>query len=394
MSRQLTARRLAALKAGPRQYDVLDGTVPGLMLRVNLDGSKRWTLRYRHGRRQRRMVLGRFPGVGLSKAREKARRELAKVDDGQDPAASKRERREADTFADLAKLYIAQWAQPRKKSWKDDSRMLESEVLPHLGHRIAREITRRDVRELVEDTARLGHPIMANRVRALLSKVFAFGIGQDIVDVNPVSGVPRPGVERARDRVLSDDEIRRFWRALDAQPLPMCAFYRLRLITAQRGGEVAGMRWADVDLDSGWWVIPSEFSKNKMRHAVPLTAPALEILRALRASAQKDTVFVGARSKRLRAAALREAAEKKAKMFDFVPHDLRRTAATRMGSAGIPRDVIGYVLNHAEPGVTKVYDRASRDAEKRVALEAWARELTRILEDKPQPADVLPFARA
>jgi len=395
MSSTLMARTAATLKARARQYDVPDSDVPGLALRVNLDGSKTWTVRYRHGRRQRRMKIGHYPGMGLAAARKRARTELRKVDDGVDPAALKRERRNAETVGDLAKLYIAEYAKPRKRSWKDDDRMLEAEVLPQWAHRPAREITRRDVRALVDEIARHGFPIMANRVRALLSKLFAFAIGQDIVDANPVTGVPRPGVERARDRVLTDDEIRTFWTALDAQPLAMRAFYRLRLITAQRGGEVANMRWADVDLAGGWWTIPAADSKNGLAHRVPLTAPALELLTALRAAARKDATFVleGARSKRLRAAALRAAADEGAKLHDFQPHDLRRTAATGMASAGVPRFVIGRVLNHADAGVTAVYDRASYDSEKRTALETWARRLAAILADE-RPADVIPFARA
>ena len=195
---------------------------------------------------------------------------------------------------------------------------------------------------------------------------------------------------------MTDDEIKRFWTALDAQPLAMRAFYRLRLVTAQRGGEVANMRWADVDLPAGWWTIPAADSKNKMAHRVPLTAPALDLLMALRAAARPDATFVleGARSKRLRAAALRAAADEGAKLHDFQPHDLRRTAATLMGRAGISRDVIGYILNHAESGVTRVYDRASRDPEKRTALEAWARRLTAILADEQPASNVAPFARA
>ncbi len=294
------------------------------------------------------------------------------------------------TFADLAEKYLTEHARPRKRSWKDDHRLLRREVLPHWRHRAANEIERRDARELVQAVALRGVPIAANRLRALLHKVYAFAIEQEIVETNPITHVPRPGVERRRDRVLSAEEIRTVWAKLDDEAPPMAAAFRLRLITAQRGGEVHNMRWADVDLEAGWWTIPAEQSKNGLPHRVPLTACALTLLRALQETMQPHAVHVlaGARGKRQQS----EAAARLT-IPDFRGHDLRRTAASAMASAGVPRLVIAKVLNHAERDVTAVYDRHGYDAEKRKALETWARTLTAILANKRQVANVVPIER-
>ena len=237
----------------------------------------------------------------------------------------------------------------------------------------------RDVRTLLETIAERPAPIMANRVLALIRKIFNVGIARDVVEFNPCAQIERPGKERQRDRVLTDEEIRTFWTKLGQEPAEIAAAFRLRLVTAQRGGEVFEMRWGDVDLADRWWRIPGSDTKNGLPHRVPLIDLAIDILIALRSRVPKDTpastyVLAGARGKRQRSEA-----SARVGLADFRGHDLRRTAASRMASAGVPRLVIGKVLNHAERGVTAVYDRHSYDAEKREALDTWCRHLNAIL---------------
>jgi len=244
--------------------------------------------------------------------------------------------------------------------------------------------------------------VLANRVVALLSKMFTFAIDAEIVDASPMARFKRPTKEQARDRVLTEDEIRTFWTATETLDAPMRAFWRLRLLTAQRSVEVNTMKWADVDLDGGWWTIPATVAKNGLSHRVPLSGSALTILTDLRtlldAELQarrdagkdaKEPVYIldGARGKRQQSEAAAEFG-----IDDFHGHDLRRTAASLMASAGCARLVIGKVLNHSEHGITKVYDRHSYDPEKKIALDTWARTLDSILNAKP--GTVLPFAKA
>jgi len=265
-------------------------------------------------------------------------------------------------------------------------------------------IRRKDVRELLDGIVDRGAPVLANRVLALVRKIFNFGIGEEWVEANPAHRMGLPSAEQSRTRVLTPDELRAVWAWLERptaddaddterrhRTLAQAAL-KLRLILAQRGGEVIAMRWADVDLTTGWWTIPAEDSKNKMPHRVPLTAPAIKIVKALQTEAADDAVyaFAGIRAPRHRRGAL-EGLE----VADLRPHDFRRTAATMMASAGVSRLVIAKVLNHAEKGITAVYDRASYDAEKRAALEGWAQTLTAIVTQKPQRgADVVALTNA
>ncbi len=381
-SQTLTARFIDGVKPGPARREYFDRHARGLALRVSPTGGKSWVLLYRYHRRLRRWTIGRYPTLSLAEARELARAGLRDVERGQDPAQAKRDANQAVTFAELADRYITEHARPRKRTWKNDERVLRRHVLPHWRHWTAREIQRRDARELIQAMALRGATIGANRLRALLHKVFNFAIEHEIVETNPVTHVPRPGVERRRDRVLTADEIRVLWASLDGEVPPIAAAFRLRLITAQRGGEVHNMRWADVDLESAWWTIPGEHAKNGLPHRVPLTDPACEILSGLRTAKTSDTVYVLGEARRKRQ---RAEAQSRVGLADFRGHDLRRTAASMMAGAGVNRIVIGKILNHAEPGVTAVYDRHSYDAEKRAALETWARTLTAILQRKTPP---------
>lgn len=405
MTVKMDARSVAKIKPQAQRMEYFDADCAGLALRVTPAGAKSWVLLYRVAKRLRRWTIGSYPTIGLASARDKARTALRKVPDGIDPALKKKERREAGSFGELADWYVEEYAKPRKRTWRDDRRLLNNEVLPTWKHRPARDITRADVRELIEAVASRPAPILANRLRALLHRLFEWAIEQEHVDGNPVAHVRRPGVEKQRDRVLTEDEIRTLWQALDKQEPHMAAAFKLRLITAQRGGEVADMRWQDVDLDGGWWTIPGERAKNGLPHRVPLTPMAVEIIKALKPVDPKPTrgkkttgsesdpvkkapvyVLAGARGKRQRSEAAATFG-----LENFIGHDLRRTAASMMAAGGVSRFIIGRVLNHVERGVTSVYDRHSYDPEKQAALTWWDAKLTAILANKG--GKVLPFAK-
>ena len=380
--KDLTVRTLV-VDAG--QVDYWDTGQRGFGVRVSAHGRKTWVLRYRVDGRQRRLTLGTFPSLSLAMARAAARSALGQVADGQDPATAKQVVYRAGTFRELADLYLEKHAKKRKRSWRDDERLLNVELVPVLGAIRAKSVTRSQIRELVDAIAERGAPIVANRTLALVRKIFNFGLDQEFegLEGNPCHRVTPPGVEQRRDRVLTPDEIARVWTALDSEQDTISAVVRLRLLTAQRGAEVLSMRWQEVDVGEGWWTIPAERSKNGLPHRVPLSPPVVEILTDLPKTSSgwvfpspvvedKPVQFTAKAMGRIRARS----------GVDFVGHDLRRTAASMMASDGVNRIVIGKILNHAEPCVTAVYDRHSYDAEKRQVLDAWGRRVSEILGKK------------
>lgn len=413
---KLTIRKIESLKPSPgRQVEYWDAGRVGFGLRVSPNGGKTWVLRYRHNRLQRRFKLGIYPAMTLADARLLADSSRSTVDKGGDPFADRARDKTAKTFKDLAAEYIERHAKPKKKTWREDQRNLDEDLLPKWRHLRPSEIKRADVRERIEAVVDRGSPVHANRVLALIRKIFNFAIERDWLEYNPCHMVKRPGKERPRDRVLTPDEIRRFWAATEVEPPPIRAAFRLRLLTAQRGGEILNMRWRDVDLETRWWVIPGEFAKNGLSHRVPQNAQAVSILEELRDWLERriEEINVLRAKKHLEPKVFsdwvfpsrwyadeplewtRKATGRLKDLsdLDFRPHDLRRTAASLMTSTGISRVVVQKILNHVETGVTAVYDRYSYDNEKRVALEAWGRQVEAIVAGEQAASKVLAFSR-
>lgn len=375
------------------RYVVRDGTVRGLELRINPDGVKTWTLRYRNiAREQRRLKLGVYPRLTLSKARETANRLLRDVDAGHDPQAAREAVRaqaaqaKKDSIDALCADYLERHAKIRKRTWRADQHKIDRVILPAWKGRPVTAITRRDCRELVQAIADRGAPIQANRVAALLSRVFRFAVDEETIPANIAAQLPKPGVEvTARpegDREVKpydDDEIRTIWAATARQPLAVRALYRLGLITGQRPGEVGDLAWSEID--GAWWTIPAHRAKNGRSHRVYLTALARKELALV---PQHDAlVFAGYRGKR-QLAALNTEVFAEVRRREMPRHAMRDTVATRLDDAGVAVENISRVLNHAVGlRVTAGYNAYSYDAEKRRALETWARALERIVTAKP-----------
>jgi integrase len=384
----LTASWVASVKPPVTgQVDYFDTKYPHVGLRVSYGGRKAWVVLYRAGGRVRRYTLGMYPTLSLAEAQQQAHAVRHAVALGGDPAQHKHDTRHSPTVAQLVADYLDSYAKVHKKSWRADQQCFTRDILPRWGHRTAAELTRRDILTLLDTLVARGAPIQANRTLGLLRKLFNWAISRDLLTHNPCLQVPPPGKEHQRARILTDAELRRLWTICAVDPLG--PLFQLQLLTSSRIGEVRQMRWEDVDREAGWWTIPAHLTKNGLAHRVPLTAWAVDLLHGLQL-ADPGAGWVFASGKRRQRpwsypyvyARFRALCDQAA-LSDLTPHDLRRTAASGMASLGIPRLVIGKVLNHAEPGVTRVYDRHSYDGEKRHALEAWARHVRHVVTGEP-----------
>jgi len=372
----LTDRKLQSLKTERQQEDYWDKNLQGFGVRVTRRGRKSFIVMYQNRGKKRRMTLGTHPVISLADAKVKAKAVLFDAAQGNDPQSKKQVQKKAVTFEQLAEEYLERHAKVKKRGWREDARILESDLLPAWEGKKAMKIKRRDVIDVLDRIVERGSPIMANRTRALVSKIFNFGIGRDLVEHNPCIGASRPGKEKQRDRVLSEDEIRSLWQALGEEDPVMAGTFKLRLLTAQRGIEVLSMRWENIDGD--WWTIPATVTKNGFAHRVFLAPESLELLADLRRlTGASPWVFESPRGKRGHITAVQKAKARISRRagVDFVAHDLRRTAASNMTSMGIPRLVVSKILNHVESGITAVYDRHSYDPEKREAMLKWGKYL-------------------
>jgi integrase len=398
---RLTIKTTEGIKLpdGKRDHIVFDDDIPGFGIRLREGGSRTWIYQYRIGSKQRRMVLGAAKSVPIALARENAGKLEAKVKLGGDPAMDKDiARRNVDnTFAALAEQYL----EARKSEWRPRTAYeLKRHFRKHAKplHRMPiTSIGQRDVAILLGNIATQSGHVASNRVRATLNTFFGWLIRQGIkLPEGNVVAYTDTREERSRDRVLSDTELKAIWAAcLDDHH---GAVIKLLMLTAQRRDEIAGLRWDELHDDQ--IVLPAERTKNNRSHLVPLSEPAKAILSKFTRTNRKhvfgrdDTGYQGVPKAQPKLVARIAAAHGKA-LPRWTPHDLRRTAATRMAELGVQPHVIEAVLNHVsghKSGVAGIYNRATYDKEKREALNLWAAHLMAVIEGKR--STVVPLKRA
>lgn len=431
-----TDKFIASQKPKEKEYWVREGQ--GFAIRVLPSGEKVWYYIYTFEGRKRYMRLkdGGYPDVSLADAREAFDIAKVKVKNGIDPLAEKEQAKEAvrkaPTVSVLVNDYIERHAKRFKRSWAKDEQILNRDVIPVWGNRKAASITKGNVIHLLEGIVNRNAPAMANNTFQIVRKMFNWAVEKDILQHTPCAGVKLPSPKLSRERVLSEDEIKTFWKSLDRTDLNMSLdskrALKLILVTAQRPGEVIGMHTNEIDGE--WWTIPSERAKNGKTHRVYLTGLAREIItesidqiKAIRKipaeseyngyifpTPHKDkdkplgdtalAVAVGrnltfpvtdSKGKPLYDKDGNPATENRLGIEHFTPHDLRRTAATFMAKAGEMDEVIDAVLNHAKQGVIKVYNQYRYDREKQQALETWERKIRSITTGKK--GKVVPMTR-
>jgi integrase len=401
----LKVRTIEAAKGRAKPYKLVDGD--GLQLRVAPDGCKTWLVRYSVGGTERQYTLpapyGEAAGcIGLEAARAEARTIRALAASGVDYRSKLADEREAERQAREAmerrltvRKLFDQWAAvelaKRKDGGAETRRGLEKDVLAALGERAAESITRADVMQVLDGVTARGANRLANRLLAELRQMFGFALVREAVKADPTAGIKKRdvgGTDTERDRTLSEDEIRALPAALAASGLSPRTVHAIwaMLATCCRIGELARARLADIDLERGLWTIPdtkngkphtvflSDFARRHMAALVALSGDGPWLLAAADgkgpACPKSITKQIGDRQRgRQKAKRTSKTASLRLAGGAWVPHDLRRTGATRMGEMRVHDAVIEKCLNHTEPNkVKRTYQRAVREEEQR---EAW-----------------------
>jgi integrase len=352
------------LESGVTDRIIFDDDVPGFGIRMRASGARTWIFQYKIGGRTRRLVLGQVSAIKLAKARDIAGELHAKVRLGGDPASEKREKvqRALNTFGSLAERFLEQYrARPRSKD--DVSRHVRKYAAP-LHTMPVDAITLRDVADFLTRIDKASGATTTNRVRATLSACFSWAMREGLALSNPVAGT-NTREERPRDRVLSNDELRRVWNAAGDDTYG--TIIKLLILTGQRRGEISELPWSEIDFTAGVVNLSAERTKNKRPHVVPLAPTARALLE--RWPRTGDSVF------RFTAWSFYKAPlDDRSGVSDWVVHDIRRTVATGMADIGIQPHIIEAVLNHVsghKGGVAGIYNRANYAAEKAAALARW-----------------------
>ncbi len=384
------------------QRDYWDSELPRFFLRVFPSGGRTWNVRFTVGgirgvkKGQRRLKsIGDCDTMTCSAARIEARKILGLADNGIDPTAKPEVpevQPDAPTFGDLVekfKNYAKEFK--RTSSLINDMRMIEHDLKPWMGRR-ASDISKRDVIALRDDICARGSRIASNRTVVLISSIFNNALEDELVESNPAHKVKKLGMERPRTRALDDAEIQKLWKALDAQPLKIAAFFKLGLLTGQRAREILQIPVKEIEFAKAQWTIPAERNKGKRDHIVPLGPTAIKLIEDLIKSNKPDHPYLFPSHTTSPAPineykswmdAVRDASGLNAPEGDparFVYHDLRRTLTTIMTREGFATQFLtDRITNHAKEGVGgKHYNMHDYLKEKRkalVALDKWLAEL-------------------
>jgi integrase len=390
---RLTVKAVEAMRPATDRREIPDDYMAGLYLVIQPSGARSWAVRYRHQGVSRKHTLGSYPAIDLKAARGLAGKALRAVAEGRDPGREKILARsaKADSVEHIVEEFLERHVRrsTRPRTAQEYERLLRQHVLPHWRGRMVHEITRRDVLNALDRVVDRGAPIVANRVLAVVRKFFNWCVARDIIVTSPCVGVKAPTVERSRDRVLSDEELRLVWKAADKAGYPFGPLVQMLALTGQRRDEVAKIKWEELDFEQRLWTLPRERVKADRSHEVPLSDAALGVLNAVPRHTDSPLVFtvngasaVSGYSK----AKYRLDALLPADMPSWRLHDLRRTCATGLAKLGVPVHVTEAVLNHKSgkiSGIAAVYNRHDYKDEKIQALEAWGRHLDMLVSGKP-----------
>jgi integrase len=362
----LTDLAVRKLKTKQGQVDHFDSSYPGFHIRVSHTGRKAMGHYFRLGTALKRMTFGLYPEMSLEAGHDAWRKARDDVRAGRDPRGSNGSQ---DGFRHVFEEWLKR-DQAQNRSARDVAAKLERHVLPYWEHRKITDITKRDGLEVLDRIVDRGLGTQARRVHAHLRRLFRWAVERDILAVSPMAGVPKPGADVERDRTLSDNELACVWRAAEKDGYPYGGAVKLLILTGARREEISQLKFSEIVGDEIH--LSGERTKNGEAHIIPLSKPALDVLKAAPRIAGSEFVFTmggrpinswGRAKKRLDAA-----------IAPWRIHDLRRSTATGLQKLQVALTVTEAILGHtsgSRAGVIGIYQRHDYADEKRAALEAW-----------------------
>lgn len=348
-----------------------DDEIKGLGVRVFPSGQKTFVLSCFINGKHRIKKLERYGRITLKEARDKAQDCFSDLRHGLDPFDKKIIKENTFTVADLGKEYINRYAKRNKKTWSEDRRRIDSYIVPAFGSKSVIDVVRKDVTFLFESIGK-NHPYEANRIKALISKIFNFAIDEGLVPegfINPASRI-RKFKEEKRDRWIQPGELPRLAEEIQKEEniFVQCAIW-LYLLTGCRKNEILSAKWEQVNFEREELRLP--VTKSGRVHYVPLSRPAMEMLQSLPRIEGNPYILPGRR----RGKPLVNISKpwirirKAAGMDDVRLHDLRRSVGSWMASAGVSLHIIGKILNHQDVKTTEIYARLQEDSTRKALNE-------------------------
>jgi len=394
----LNDKLLKNIKPTIKRYEIADSG--GLSIRVSPNNSITFQYRFRIEGKQFRMDFGSYPDISLAEARELHRLARNEVTLGKNPIEEKRERalldKQAITVADLVDEFMAKEIRGRLKRKRPDyaDSILRNQIIPTLGPKKAKDVSRRDIIDLLEKIVSRGAPVMANRTGSLTKQMFSFAQARGWIEASPCTNITKSsigGSEKPRDTFLSYKQIWQFWNGLAkanfSESLKICL--KILLATGQRRGEIILGEWAHISFEKGRWTIPASLSKNGKEHIIQLTPLTSSLFIQLKELAGTSRYMVPSPIYQndipISERAINHAVTRSKNIFGIetlTPHVLRHTFSTKLSGLGIAPHVIEKLLNHQLGGMLAVYNHHPYYKERKEALHLWSKTLETICSAK------------
>jgi integrase len=386
---KLTKGTIDALPTPSSDQVYWDTALPGFGVKVTPKGRKVFIVLYRTGgagSKLRKYTIGPYGRITLQQARVAAQKVFAAKLEGRDPAGEKRENKRrivADRVEDLLETFVGQRLS-QNRSGAEIARLLRREMAKPWTGKSVHEIGKRDVVEVVSAIEQRGAPVAANKTLKSIKMFLSWCVGRAILERSPAEGVPALAKEVARDRMLSDDELRSVIVAAAEMDDCYGGIVELLALTGQRREEVAKLAWEEIDITRRLWTIPKSRTKNAKAHIVHLSDQSIAVIDRMKGRDPGVFVFGGAKAFQDFARATRKLDEL-SKVTGWRLHDLRRTCVSGMARLGVAPHVADKILNHqsAISGVAAVYQRHEFLTERKDALERWGAHVARIVHKAP-----------
>jgi len=406
----MTNLKLKSLK--PKEKDYLVSVGGGMSVRVYPSGKKKFIYRYKiTGQKEKKHVIGEYPEISLSKARELKTEAAKKVKKGIDINTEKKIEKaiqiSSPLISELVAMYSQRYLNKHIKKPQLQIRLLEVNILPVLGSQKAKDVIRAEIIYALEKVTNQGKMVTANRTLSRLKHMFRWAVENEILESSPAELITKKntgGTEKSRQRYFTESEIKYFLIKLESITcsIQIKLVLKLLLYAGQRIGETTSAEWHEVDFKNRIWTIPKEKSKTKEQNRIYMSDLIIDIFKQCKLlSNNSNWVFANPKTpdKHITYQAVDRAVSRSLSHFTnddtnsqfekWTPHDLRRTVETQLNEIGIAPHIADRMANHKLQGIQAIYNKAEYWKEKKEGWERWSEKIKQILAGKK----IIPFKK-